>query len=128
MAEVKRFILLMDDDKQVCDIGNLFLNRFGYEVVCAPDGEQALAAYSQAMKNSTPFSVVLLDLNVPGGMGGQETMKKLLEIDPACCGVVTSGDPTDPVFVQCRDHGFSGALAKPFNLEVFTQLLETLCP
>ena len=70
MTGAQQLVLLMDDDEQVSSIGSLFLRRFGYEVECAPDGEQALVAYSQAMENGAPFSVVLLDLNIPEGMGG----------------------------------------------------------
>lgn len=126
MVEEQRFVLLMDDDEQVCTIGSLFLKNFGYEVECVSDGDQALAAYSQALEKGVPFCVAFLDLNVPGGMGGKETMEKLLELDSTVRGVVTSGDSTDPVFVEYRTHGFSGALSKPFNLADFKQILESV--
>lgn len=124
MAEGTRLVLLMDDDEQVRTIGSLFLKNFGYAVECVSDGEGALLAYTRAMDKGTPFCLAFLDLNVPQGMGGKETMEKLLEVDPAALAVVTSGDSTDPVFVEYRVHGFSGALAKPFNLANFKQLLE----
>lgn len=126
MMEGRRFVLLMDDDEQICTIGSLFLKNFGYEVECASDGEQALAAYSQASAKGVPFCMAFLDLNVPGGMGGKETMQKLLEMDSSVRGVLTSGDSTDPVFVDYRAHGFRGALSKPFNLAEFKELLESL--
>ena len=122
----QRSVLLMDDDEQICTIGALFLKNFGYAVECAADGEQALAAYSQAYAEGSPFYIAFLDLNIPGGMGGQETMEKLLEMDSSARGVVTSGDSTDPVFVEYRAHGFIGALSKPFNLADFKQVLESI--
>jgi len=126
MVKEQRFVLLMDDDEQICTIGSLFLKNFGYEVECASDGKQALAAYSQAYAKGSPFCMVFLDLNIPGGMGGKETMEKLLAMNSSVRGVVTSGDSTDPVFVQYHAHGFSGALAKPFNLAEFKKVLERL--
>ncbi len=126
MVGEQRFVLLMDDDAQICTIGTLFLENFGYEVECVPDGEQALVAYSQAHTKGSPFCMAFLDLNIPGAMGGKETMEKLLEIDSSVRGVVTSGDSTDPVFVEYRAHGFSGALSKPFNLAEFKQILESV--
>lgn len=126
MVGEQRFVLLMDDDEQICTIGALFLENFGYEVECVPDGEQAIVAYSQAYTKGKPYCMAFLDLNIPGGMGGKKTMEKLLEIDSSARGVVTSGDSTDPVFVQYRAYGFSGALSKPFNLSEFKQILESV--
>ncbi|MBU0943865.1 MAG: response regulator [Proteobacteria bacterium] len=126
MVGEQRFVLLMDDDEQICTIGALFLKNFGYGVECTSDGEHALVAYSRALAKGVPFCMAFLDLNIPGGMGGKETMGKLLEIDPSARGVVTSGDSTDPVFVEYRAHGFSGALSKPFNLADFQQVLESV--
>ena len=72
----------------------------------------------------SPFDVVLLDLTVPGGMGGKETMKRLHEIDPKVCGIVSSGYSNDPIMASFEDFGFRGVLVKPYQIEELSRLLE----
>ena len=88
------------------------LPKIGYEVECAADGAEAVEAYRKARESGEPFMAVFLDLNIPGGMGGKETMKRLLDIDPHVKGFVTSGDSSDPAMTHCKDFGFCGALEK----------------
>lgn len=105
-------ILVMDDDEMIRFIAEQTLNKAGYDVTCVADGAAAVEAYVAARNGNSPYIAVFLDLNIPGGMGGKETMKRLLAADPAVKGFVMSGDPTDPVMQDFATHGFHGAVDK----------------
>jgi two-component system cell cycle sensor histidine kinase/response regulator CckA len=121
-------VLFMDDKEivrsAVCEV----LQAMGYEAVCAEEGEETLELYRRAREDGTPFDVVVLDLTVTRGMGGRETIEKLLEIDPSAKIVVSSGYPNDPVIVDYRRFGASAVIIKPYNSaeldEVLTKVLE----
>jgi len=99
----------------------------GHEAETAPDGEAALKLYRDAMEAGRPFDVVILDLTVKGGMGGEETLARLREIDPAVKAVVSSGYTSSAVQASYRDHGFLAALGKPYEIESLKRCLcETL--
>jgi CheY-like chemotaxis protein len=108
----ERKILVMDDDEMIRFIAEQTLTKVGYQVTCVADGAAAVAAYAVAHGDNHPFTAVFLDLNIPGGMGGKETMACILKIDPAARGFAMSGDPTDPVMEQYAMHGFHGAVDK----------------
>ena len=116
-------ILVMDDEKIVRDIAKQMLNHIGYEVDLARDGFEAIDLYSKAVKVGRPFDAVILDLTVPGSMGGREATQKLLEIDPAARIIVSSGYSNDPIMAHFREYGFRGVVAKPYHLG---DLAETL--
>ena len=109
-------ILLMDDDAMVRMVTAEGLTRFGCTVVATSDGQEAVQRFRDAVAQQRPFDGVLLDLTVPGGMGGQETLEVLKGLDPAVRAVVFSGYSNAPVLSNFKDHGFVGALAKPFRL------------
>ncbi|ACM20073.1 response regulator, putative [Geotalea daltonii FRC-32] len=111
-AKPARKILVMDDDEMIRFIAEQTLSKAGYDVTCVADGAAAVKAYVAACKGDRPYIAVFLDLNIPGGMGGKETMKRLLDVDPAAKGFVMSGDPTDPVMQDFAVHGFHGAVDK----------------
>ena len=106
-------ILLMDDDQFVRKSIGALLTISGYEIEYSEDGDEAVDLYQKAMGTSKPFDAVILDLTVPGGTGGKEAMKKLLDIDPNVKAIVSSGYSNDPVMANFREYGFSGVLAKP---------------
>jgi len=116
-------ILLMDDEAMVRDVAGKLLNQLGYEVVFAQDGTEAIESYEKTKKSAEPFDAVILDLTVPGAMGGIETMERLLHFDPAVKGVVSSGYTADPAVTDCEHYGFSGAITKPYTA---TELDRTL--
>jgi PAS domain S-box-containing protein len=109
-------ILYMDDEDSVRDIAGEILTFIGYSVQFARDGEEAVALYKQAMETSEPFSAVIMDLTIPGGMGGKEAVKKLTEIDPEVKAIVTSGYSNDPIVHEYLNHGFAGVILKPYNV------------
>ncbi|MDQ7782749.1 MAG: PAS domain S-box protein [Desulfomonilaceae bacterium] len=108
-------ILLMDDEEAIRDLAGELLGMLGYEVVTAQDGAAAIELYRSAKDALRPFDAVILDMTVPGGMGGKDAIKRLIEIDPDVKAIVSSGYSNDPVMSRYQDHGFSGMVAKPYT-------------
>lgn len=109
----KRRILVMDDEEVIRQLLHDELIDIGYEVELASDGIQAVAMYHKARESRRPFNAVILDLMVPGGIGGQEAIRRLLQIDPNVKAIISSGYTAHPVMVNFRQYGFKGVLAKP---------------
>lgn len=109
-------ILVMDDEEYVRDVAGQMLTKIGHDVEYAKDGSEALELYKKARESGKPFDAVILDLTVRGGMGGEETIKKLLEIDPGVRTIVSSGYSNDPVISNYKQFGFRGILNKPYKI------------
>jgi signal transduction histidine kinase/sensor domain CHASE-containing protein/CheY-like chemotaxis protein len=107
-------ILVMDDEEAIRVLLSEMLQTKGFEVVGAADGKEAIKYYKNAMNEGRSFDVVIMDLTVPGGMGGKETIEILREIDPGIKAIVASGYFTDPVMADYATFGFSGVVPKPF--------------
>lgn len=122
----KTRILVMDDEPMIRNMLSELLAAMGYDVQTAGDGLTAIDLYRKAMQLRQPFRAVILDLSIPGGLGGKLTMERLLEIDSAARGIVLSGYIDDPVIHDFRQYGFLGALTKPFTLKKLQDLLEKL--
>jgi two-component system, cell cycle sensor histidine kinase and response regulator CckA len=101
----------MDDNEMVREIVATALKDGGYSVEMARDGEEALAIYAKAQQSARPFDAVIMDLIVPGGMGGEEATRKLLHLDPDAKVIVSSGYCNDPTWADYRRYGFSGVIA-----------------
>lgn len=108
-------ILVMDDESSIRDLAGKVLSQNGYAVAGAADGTDAIELYQQAMEKNDPFDVVILDLTVPGGMGGKDAIRRLSEIDPNVKAIVCSGYANDPVMAVPEKHGFAGVVTKPFK-------------
>ncbi len=108
-------ILIMDDEEAILDVTMLLLKKAGYDSDVAWDGIEALSLYKVGLDEGKPFDAVILDLNVPGGVGGLEVIGSFLEMDPGVCAIVSSGDSDDPVVRDPATYGFSGVLLKPYN-------------
>ncbi len=122
-------ILLMDDEDFIRDVVVDMLDMMGYECVTCENGQQACTLYKQAFEAGCPFSAVIMDLTIPGGMGGVETMAEISLIDPMARGIVASGYCGDPVVASFREYGFVAAVPKPFTLsQVAETLAEILAP
>jgi nitrogen-specific signal transduction histidine kinase/CheY-like chemotaxis protein len=109
-------ILIMDDEVQIRKVLGEMVQTCGYSFQAVPDGEQALHMFRQAQSGGEPFSAVILDLTIPGGLGGKEVVKEMLSLDPHLRAIVVSGYSNDPVLANYEDYGFKGRVAKPFNL------------
>ncbi len=109
-------ILLMDDEEMIRSMASQMLQHLGHTVSTSKDGEQALEIYQQAMTAGKPFDLVIMDLTIPGGMGGQEAAKELLRYDSAATLVVASGYSNDPVMANYQEYGFAAMLNKPFRV------------
>ena len=116
-------ILLMDDDPMVRDTAGRMLQRVGCEVELAVDGDQAVRQYLQAKESDKPFDIVIFDLTVPGGRGGQEALEELLAHDPAVKAIVASGYSHDPVLADPQKYGFQGVIAKPFDIKTLVKTI-----
>ncbi|MFT7693374.1 MAG: PAS domain S-box-containing protein [Candidatus Latescibacterota bacterium] len=116
-------VLLMDDDENLCEAAQRASGYLGYELVTVGDGDEAVAFYKKELEMGNPFDVVVLDLTIPGGMGGQEAARRLLELDPEAGLVVSSGYSTSPVLVNCRAHGFMDQIIKPYTMDELGQVL-----
>jgi PAS domain S-box-containing protein len=109
-------ILIMDDDKSVRDVAGGMLRHLGYKVDFTDNGEEALEKYREAMGSEDPFDLVIMDLTIPGGMGGRITIEELLKIDPGAKAIVSSGYSDDPVMADYAQFGFCGCIKKPYRV------------
>lgn len=116
-------VLLMDDEPAIREVTAAMLRMNGFQVVCAADGEEALDRYRAALTAGERFDLVIMDLTVPGGMGGVEAIEALLALDPRVRAIVSSGYANDPVMADPAAWGFVGVLPKPYRLN---QLLDAV--
>lgn len=102
------------------------LNSMGYEAVFATDGAQAIEMFRDAQQSQSPFDLVILDLTVPGGIGGAEAITELLKMDPNVKVIVSSGYSNDPVMANYQDYGFCGVIPKPYTRAQMAELLNKI--
>ncbi len=121
-------ILVMDDEEMVRKLLTILLKRMGYESECVADGSAALKAYQTAMTEARPFDAVIMDLTIPGGMGGRETIQRLREIDPNVTAIVSSGYSDDPVMADHRAYGFRGVMMKPYTADQLSAAIQSVLP
>lgn len=119
-------ILVMDDEDFLRDTVGDMLKYLGYEVKFSKDGVDAIEQYKKARKSGKPFDAVILDLTIPGGMGGKEAIEKLIEIDEGVKAVISSGYPEDPIISNYRDYGFLGVASKPYTIEQLSKVLHDI--
>jgi two-component system cell cycle sensor histidine kinase/response regulator CckA len=119
-------ILLMDDEDIVRNIAGMMIRSLGHEVDLAKDGEEAVAWYRESMKTDREFDIVILDLTIRGGMGGEETIKELREIDPDIKAIVSSGYADSSAISEYKAIGFNACLTKPYDIESLNRTLNGL--
>jgi DNA-binding NtrC family response regulator len=123
MSENKK-ILFMDDDESIYRVVEFMMERLGYDVSFSKCGEETIDAYRDSLIHSKPFSAIILDLNVDKGMGGAETIQKLLAVNPDVKAIVSSGDNYDPVMINYQKYGFVSSISKPYNVEMIKMVLK----
>jgi len=119
-------ILVMDDEIAVREVIAEHLEKIGYQTECAADGTEAVTIYRKAAQTGRPFNAVILDLTVPGGGGGRETLQELKKIDPGVKAIVASGYSTDPVISDYKEYGFRGIITKPFKMNELSDVLRNV--
>jgi signal transduction histidine kinase/ActR/RegA family two-component response regulator len=119
-------ILVMDDEEIVRKLLGDALGFLGYQVSFAGDGAEALELFIKAQESGKAFDAVILDLTVPAGMGGKETIGKLLEIDPHVKAIVSSGYSEDPIMSEFKKYGFAGVIAKPYKVSELSRVLHAI--
>jgi PAS domain S-box-containing protein len=119
----KRKILLMDDDEMVRDVATAMLNMLGHEIVLASDGRAAIELYK---KSGNTIDLVIMDLTIPGGMGGKEAAREILTINPEAKVIVSSGYSNDPVMARFGEYGFCAALVKPYQVDELSKVINQL--
>lgn len=117
-------VLLMDDEEIIRTLTTEMLTRLGNTTDTATNGEDAVEMYRQALKEESPYNLVIMDLTIPGGMGGKEAIKDLLNIDPEAKVIVSSGYADDPVMAHYRSYGFKGVVAKPYTYSELKRTIE----
>ena len=119
-------ILVMDDEEIIRIVTGQMLKALGYEAAFAENGEQAVEKYSDAQQSNKPFDAVILDLTVRGGMGGHDTVKKLMEMDPDVNAIVSSGYTEDTLMSHYTNAGFKAGLSKPYDIEELSKTLSRI--
>lgn len=119
-------ILLMDDEDMVRDVAARMIEKLGHEAQTAEDGEDAIRKFRHAMDSGKPFDIVILDLTVRRGMGGERAIARLLELEPAVKAIVSSGYSDNPVISDYRSYGFSAFLNKPYMMNALKDSINVL--
>ncbi len=117
-------ILVVDDDESIRRTLHKILGYLGYGVTSAREGSEALRLYAEAMKSGRPFDLVIMDLTIPGGMGGKEAIQALRKLDPGVRAIVSSGYSNDPVMSNFREHGFAGVASKPYEVAELSEQIK----
>ena len=119
-------ILVMEDEDDIQEVLGKMLEHLGFDVNFASEGETALRDYTQAFQEGSPYLATILDLTIPGGMGGKETLRRIKALHPEAAVIVSSGYSNDPVMARFEQFGFSGVIAKPYNLLDLSKVLSQI--
>ncbi|QNO13441.1 response regulator [Alkalicella caledoniensis] len=125
-TNIIKSILVMDDEESITSVMTKYLTEYNYTVDTASNGETAIEKYKEKLQQGKTYDLVILDLTVPKGMGGEETMKELLKIDPNTKAIVASGYSNDTVLANYKDYGFQAILTKPYKPEDLIKTIKTL--
>ncbi len=119
-------ILVMDDEELIRNIAAAMLSHLGYSVTSCKDGKEAVELYCNSLKRGKAFKAVILDLTIPGGIGGKEAAQHLLDLAPEAYLIVSSGYSNDPIMANYREFGFRGAIAKPYSIGEFEAIMQKI--
>ena len=119
-------VLIVDDEEAIRMLVDFALTRLGYEVFAAESALRGIEIYREQLNAGHRFDLVILDLTLPGGMGGKEALKKLIEIDPMVNAAVSSGYATDATMSRYEDFGFRGVIPKPYQASELARKVQAL--
>ena len=119
-------IMIMDDEEMVRDVAKAIFTMLGHEVILAADGEEAVELYKRQNDSGQPVDIIIMDLTIPGGMGGEKTVQEILAINPEAKVIVASGYSHDPVMAHYQDYGFIAAIVKPFQIQDIMDIINKL--
>ncbi|HEY8993044.1 MAG TPA: ATP-binding protein [Lacunisphaera sp.] len=119
-------VLVMDDEEFIRTLASSILRRYGHRATGVGDGAAAVQEYARARAAGEPYDLVILDLTIPGGMGGRQAMEELQRLDPGVCAIVSSGYSNDLVLANYQAHGFRGMISKPYDVADFAHAVETV--
>jgi two-component system, cell cycle sensor histidine kinase and response regulator CckA len=125
-AESKATIMIMDDEVMIRDIVSRMLSLQSHDVVQAADGHEAIAIYNEYRKTGRTIDIIIMDLTIPGSLGGRETVQEILKIDADAKVIVASGYANDPAMAHCQEYGFTAAIAKPFQLADLVRIVNSV--
>lgn len=121
-------ILLLDDEDMLRETATAILKYLGYEVDPVADGSAAITAYKRSLEQNQPYALLIFDLTIPGGLGGTETLRQILTLNPRARAIVSSGYSNDPVMADFADYGFIDRIAKPYTVAKLTEVLQRCNP
>jgi CheY-like chemotaxis protein len=116
-------IMIMDDEEMVRSLVTKALSHIGYDVISAEDGVEALQLYKEAQAAGVPIDLIIMDLTIPGGIGGKDAVNDIHKIDPDVKVIVSSGYSNDPVMADFGEYGFCAALVKPFHMRELMEVV-----
>lgn len=123
---VNKKVLIMDDEFMIRKVASKMLDVLGFENKAVCDGEEAIEEYSRSIETGQPYDVIIMDLTIPGGMGGVEAVKHILKINEKAKVVVSSGYSSDSTISDFKKQGFSMRMEKPYTLDSLEKILESL--
>ncbi len=123
---MKGKVLVMDDQEMLREVAVAMLEELGYDAITAEDGEQAVDKYRQSLNQGAPIDLVIMDLTVPGGMGGADSARNILKLDGNAKIMVCSGHAADEVISRYRDYGFCGVIGKPYNFDELARAIDAV--
>ena len=126
VGEGRGAVLVVEDEEPICDLLRQTMAHLGYDVAFANNGRDGITLYRRAKNSGMPFQVVMVDLVMPGGMGGKEMMEQLRTFDPEIKAIVSSGYSSDPVMTEYEKYGFQAAIAKPYKISELSAVLHAV--
>ncbi len=119
-------ILIMDDNTMLRNTVADMLESLGYTPICTSNGSEAIDVYKEMLEQENPFDLVIMDLIIPGALGGKEATQKIIQIHKDAKIIVSSGYSNDPIMANFKDYGFCGVLKKPVNIEELSTTIASI--